>query len=54
MKDALSRERIEYCEHATDEDLKLSLNSGITLAFESLSGLGESRSYELTAFWIKF
>lgn len=54
VKDALSRERIEYCEHATDEDLKLSLSSGVTLAFESLSGLGEPHSYELAAFWIKF
>lgn len=53
-KDALDREQIEYCERATDEDLKLHLSSGVTLAFESLSGLGEPRSYELAAFWMKF
>ena len=53
-KDALNRERIEYRERATDEGLKLDLSSGVTLAFESLSGLGEPRGYELAAFWIKF
>lgn len=53
-KSALDRERIEYRERATDEGLELSLNSGVTLAFESLSGLGEPRGYELAAFWIKF
>ena len=54
VKGALNRERIEYRERATDEGLELNLNSGVTLAFESLSGLGEPRGYELTAFWIKF
>ncbi len=54
VKVALNRERIEYRELATDEGLKLDLSSGVTLAFESLSGLGEPRSYEFTAFWIKF
>nr|WP_314868376.1 hypothetical protein [uncultured Campylobacter sp.] len=54
MKGALNRERIEYRERATDEGLELSLSSGVTLAFESLSGLGEPRGYELAAFWIKF
>ena len=54
VKGALNRKRIEYRERATDEGLKLDLSSSVTLAFESLSGLGESRSYELTAFWIKF
>ena len=54
VKSALNRERIEYRERASDEGLKLDLNSGITLAFESLSGLGESCCYELAAFWIKF
>ena len=54
VKSALNRERIEYRERATDEGLELSLNSGITLAFESLSGLGEPSDYELAAFWIKF
>lgn len=54
VKSALNRERIEYRERATDEGLELSLNSGVTLAFESLSGLGEPRGYELAAFWIKF
>ena len=53
-KGALNRERIEYRERASDEGLELSLNSGVTLAFESLRGLGESRGYELAAFWIKF
>nr|WP_314520834.1 hypothetical protein [uncultured Campylobacter sp.] len=53
-KSALDRKRIEYRERATDEGLELSLNSGVTLAFESLSGLGEPRGYELAAFWIKF
>ena len=53
-KDALDREQIEYRERATDEGLKLDLSSGVTLAFESLSGLNEPRSYELTAFWMKF
>lgn len=54
VKGALNRERIEYRERATDEGLKLSLSNGVTLAFESLSGLGEPRGYELAAFWIKF
>ena len=54
VKSALNRERIEYRERATDDGLKLSLSSGVTLAFESLSGLGEPHSYELAAFWIKF
>jgi len=54
VKGALNRERIEYRERATDEGLELNLNSGVTLAFESLSGLNEPRSYELAAFWIKF
>ena len=54
VKSALNREQIEYREHATDEGLKLDLNSGVTLAFESFSGLGESRGYELVALWIKF
>ena len=49
-KGALNRERIEYRECATDEGLELSLNSGVTLAFESLS----ARGYELAAFWMKF
>lgn len=53
-KGALNRERIEYRERATDEGLKLHLSGGVTLAFESLSGLGEPRGYELAAFWIKF
>ena len=54
VKGALNRERIEYRERETDDGLKLSLSSGVTLAFESLSGLGEPRGYELAAFWIKF
>ena len=54
VKSALNRERIEYRERATDEGLKLDLSSSVTLAFESLSGLGEPRGYELAAFWIKF
>ena len=54
VKVALDREQIEYRELATDEGLKLDLSSGVTLAFESLSGLGEPRGYELAAFWIKF
>ena len=54
VKSALNRERIEYRECATDDGLKLHLSSGVTLAFESLSGLGEPRGYELAAFWIKF
>ena len=54
VKGALNRERIEYRERATDDGLELSLNSGVTLAFESLSGLGEPRGYELAAFWMKF
>ncbi len=54
VKSALNRERIEYRERATDDGLELSLSSGVTLAFESLSGLGEPRGYELAAFWIKF
>ena len=53
-KGALNRERIEYRERATDEGLKLDLSSSVTLAFESLSGLGEPRGYELAAFWMKF
>ena len=53
-KDALDCERIEYRELATDEGLKLDLSSGVTLAFESLSGLGGPRGYELAAFWMKF
>ena len=51
VKGALNRERIEYRERATDDGLKLSLSSGVTLAFESLS---EPHGYELAAFWIKF
>ena len=54
VKGALNRERIEYRELARDEGLELSLSSGVTLAFESLSGLGEPRSYEFSAFWMKF
>ena len=54
VKGALNRERIEYRELATNEGLELGLNSGVTLAFESLSGLGESRGYEFAAFWMKF
>ncbi len=54
VKSALNRERIEYRERATDEGLKLDLSGSVTLAFESLSGLGEPRGYELAAFWIKF
>lgn len=54
VKGALNRERIEYRERASDEGLKLDLNSGIMLAFESLSELGESCCYELAAFWMKF
>ena len=54
VKSALNRERIEYRERARDEGLELNLNSGVTLAFESFSGLGESHSYEFAAFWIKF
>ena len=54
VKGALNRERIEYRERTTDEGLELSLNSGVTLAFESLSGLDEPHSYELSAFWMKF
>nr|WP_314069587.1 hypothetical protein [uncultured Campylobacter sp.] len=54
VKSALNRERIEYRERSRDEGLELSLSSGVTLAFESLSGLGEPRGYELAAFWIKF
>ena len=54
VKGALNRERIEYRELARDEGLELSLSSGVTLAFESLSELGEPRGYELAAFWIKF
>lgn len=53
-KDALDRERIEYCERARDDGFELDLNSGVTLAFESLSGLGEPHGYELAVFWIKF
>jgi len=51
VKGALNRERIEYRERVRDEGLELSLSSGVTLAFESLS---EPRGYELAAFWIKF
>ncbi len=54
VKSALNRERIEYRERATDDGLELSLSSGVTLAFESFSGLGKPRGYELAAFWIKF
>ena len=54
VKVALNRERIEYRERARDEGLELSLNSGVTLAFESLSGLGEPHNFEFAAFWIKF
>ena len=54
VKSALNRERIEYRERARDEGLELGLNSGVTLAFESLSELGEPRGYELAAFWMKF
>ncbi|WP_297895682.1 hypothetical protein [uncultured Campylobacter sp.] len=54
VKSALNRERIEYRERATDEGLKLDLSSGVTLAFESLIGLGEPHGYELAAFWMKF
>lgn len=54
VKCALNRERIEYHERTRDDGLELSLSSGVTLAFESLSGLGEPRGYELAAFWIKF
>lgn len=54
VKSALNRERIEYRECTRDDGLELDLNSGVTLAFESLSGLGEPRGYELAAFWIKF
>lgn len=54
VKSALNHERIEYRERATDEGLKLDLSSSVTLAFESLSGLGEPRGYELAAFWMKF
>ena len=54
VKSALNRERIEYRERATDEGLKLDLSSSVTLAFESFSGLGEPRGYELAAFWMKF
>ena len=54
VKGALNRERIEYRERATDDGLEIGLNSGVTLAFESLSGLGKPRGYELAAFWMKF
>lgn len=54
VKSALNREHIEYRELATNEGLELNLSSGVTLAFESFSGLGESRGYKLAAFWIKF
>lgn len=50
MKVALNREHIEYRERAMDEGLEIGLNSGVTLAFESLS----ARGYELAAFWMKF
>lgn len=53
-KGALNRKRIEYRELATNEGLELNLSSGVTLAFESLSGLGEPHGYELAAFWMKF
>lgn len=48
VKGALNRERVR------DEGLELSLSSGVTLAFESLSGLGGPCGYELAAFWMKF
>lgn len=54
VKGALNRERIEYRERARDEGLELDLNSGVTLAFESLGEPNEPRGYELAAFWIKF
>lgn len=54
VKVALNREWIEYRECATDDGLELNLSSSVTLAFESLSGLNEPRSYELAAFWMKF
>ena len=53
-KGALNRERIEYRERSSDEGLKLDLNSGVTLAFESLGRSDEPRGYELAAFWMKF
>lgn len=54
VKGALDREQIEYRERARDDGLEISLSSGVTLAFESLSGLSEPRGYELAAFWMKF
>ena len=51
VKGALNRKRIEYRERETDDGLEIGLNSGVTLAFESLS---EPHSYELAAFWMKF
>ena len=54
VKGALNRERIEYRERETNDGLEIGLNNGVTLAFESLSGLGEPRSYEFSAFWMKF
>ena len=54
VKGALNRERIEYRERARYDGLELNLSSSVTLAFESLSGLGEPRGYEFAAFWIKF
>ena len=54
VKGALTRKRIEYRERTRDDGLELNLSSSVTLAFESLSGLGEPRGYEFAAFWIKF
>ncbi len=54
VKGALNRKRIEYRERTRDDGLELNLSSSVTLAFESLSGLGEPRGYEFAAFWIKF
>ena len=54
VKGALNRKRIEYRECTRDDGLELNLSSSVTLAFESLSGLGEPRGYEFAAFWIKF
>lgn len=54
VKGALNREWIEYRERARDESLELGLNSGVTLAFESLGRSNEPCDYELAAFWIKF
>ena len=54
VKGALNRERIEYRERARDEGLELSLNSGVTLAFERSGEPNEPHDYELAAFWMKF